>query len=78
MKNSMCNEGIVLQIALRRCRAQWIKSAISFLVYSGEYVPSYSKLVLLKNRGKFYELSLIYKVFFFRKKKPSSWLWSFK
>lgn len=54
MKNSMCNEGIVLQIALRRYGAQWIKSAITFLVYSGEYVPSCSKLVLLKNRGKFY------------------------
>lgn len=58
MKKSMCNEGTVLQIALRRYGAQWIKSAITFLVYRGEYVPSYSKLVLLKNRGKFYQLFL--------------------
>jgi len=53
VENSMCNEDTVLQIALRRYRAQWIKSAISFPVYSGEYVPSYSKMVLLKCRGKF-------------------------
>lgn len=38
MKNSLCNEGIVLQIALRRYRAQWIKSSIFFLVYSRENV----------------------------------------
>lgn len=57
MKNSICNEGIVLQIALRY-RVQCIKSAISLHVYSGEYVPSYSKLILLKSRGKFYKLFL--------------------
>lgn len=53
MKNSLCNEGVVLQIALRRYRPQWIKSAIFFLVYSREYVPSYTKLVLLKNKRNF-------------------------
>lgn len=36
MKNLICNDGIVLQIALKKYQAQWIKSAISFLVYSGE------------------------------------------